>query len=180
MNTSISFRPKLLDALRDYTSRNFLADLVAGITVGIVALPLAMAFAIASGVKPAAGIFTAVIAGFLISALGGSRVSIGGPTGAFVVILYGIGLQYGANNLVICTLVFRVFGAFFFGAVDKLETALQRSRQDPDVLILRMRKVLAMDATGLNSLEDLYDKLRSKGKHLVLSGPPHPAALCDG
>jgi SulP family sulfate permease len=80
MNLSISFRPKLVDTLRGYSSELFFADLVAGITVGIVALPLAMAFAIASGVKPEAGIFTAVIAGFLISALGGSRVAIGGPS----------------------------------------------------------------------------------------------------
>jgi len=68
-------------------------------------------------------------------------------------------------------LVFRVFGAFFFGAADKLETALKRSRQEPDVLILRMRKVLAIDATGLNALEDLYEKLRKRGKYLILSGP---------
>src|SRR5205823_603307 len=68
-------------------------------------------------------------------------------------------------------LIFRVFGAFFFGAADKLETALKRSKQDPRVLILRMRKVLAMDATGLNALEDLFEKLRSKHKHLILSGP---------
>src|SRR3954449_3500103 len=101
MNISFSFQPKLLEALKDYNSEKFRADLVAGITVGIVALPLAMAFAIASGVKPEAGIFTAVVAGFLISALGGSRVAIGGPTGAFVVILYGIGQQYGASNLLI-------------------------------------------------------------------------------
>src|SRR5258706_14173154 len=102
---SIPFRPKLVDALKGYSSQNFLADLVAGITVGIVALPLAMAFAIASGVKPEAGIFTAVIAGFIISAFGGSRVSIGGPAGAFVVIIYGIGQQYGASNLLICTVM---------------------------------------------------------------------------
>jgi SulP family sulfate permease len=105
MNLSISFRPKLLDTLKGYSSQTFFADLVAGITVGIVAIPLAMAFAIASGVKPEAGIFTAVIAGFLISALGGSRVAIGGPTGAFVVIIYGIGQQYGASNLLICTIM---------------------------------------------------------------------------
>src|SRR5438874_10107582 len=105
MNVDLSFRPKLVDALKDYSAEKFRADVVAGITVGIVALPLAMAFAIASGVKPEAGIFTAVIAGFLISALGGSRVSIGGPTGAFVVIVYGIGQQYGAGNLLICTIM---------------------------------------------------------------------------
>src|SRR5260370_22591690 len=105
MNFSILFRPKLVDAMKDYSSQKFFTDLIAGITVGIVALPLAMAFAIASGVKPEAGIFTAVIAGFLISALGGSRVAIGGPTGAFVVIIYGIGQQYGASNLLICTVM---------------------------------------------------------------------------
>jgi len=101
----MAFRPKLMDALKGYGKRDFLRDLVAGITVGIVALPLAMAFAIASGVKPEAGIFTAVIAGFLISALGGSRVAIGGPTGAFVVIVYGIVQQYGLANLLICTVM---------------------------------------------------------------------------
>src|SRR5256885_13601201 len=99
MNLSISFRPKLVDTLKDYSSETFLADLVAGITVGIVAIPLAMAFAIASGVKPEAGIFTAVIAGFLISALGGSRVAIGCPTRAFLVIIYGIRPHYGGGNL---------------------------------------------------------------------------------
>src|ERR1041385_7609548 len=99
MNVKFSFRPRLVDALKGYSRELFLQDLVAGLTVGIVALPLAMAFAIASGVKPEAGIFTAVIAGFLISALGGTRVAIGGPTGAFIVILYGIYAKYGAENL---------------------------------------------------------------------------------
>src|SRR5580698_3243892 len=99
------FRPKLLECLRGYSTRQFFADLTAGLTVGIVALPLAMAFAIASGVKPEAGIFTAVIGGFIISALGGSRVAIGGPTGAFIVILYGIYSKYGADNLAICTVM---------------------------------------------------------------------------
>jgi SulP family sulfate permease len=109
MNVSIRFRPKLLDTLKGYTAQNFFTDLVAGITVGIVALPLAMAFAIASGVKPEAGIFTAVIAGFIISACGGSRVAVGGPTGAFVAILYGLLQQYGASNLAICTIMAGVF-----------------------------------------------------------------------
>ena len=105
MKLDFSFRPKLADALKDYSSEEFGSDLVAGITVGIVALPLAMAFAIASGVTPQAGIFTAVIAGFLISALGGTKVCIGGPTGAFIVILYGIGVKYGLDNLAICTVM---------------------------------------------------------------------------
>ena len=100
-----TFRPKLFDTLKNYSRQEFTADLIAGITVGIVALPLAMAFAIASGVKPEAGIFTAVVAGFLISALGGSKVSIGGPTGAFIVILYGIGVKFGPENLAICTML---------------------------------------------------------------------------
>src|SRR5689334_12368318 len=99
------FRPKLLETLSQYSKPDFIRDLVAGVTVGIVALPLAMAFAIASGVKPEAGIFTAVIAGFIISALGGTKVSIGGPTGAFIVILYGIYAKYGAENLAICTIM---------------------------------------------------------------------------
>ena len=115
MNVSISFRPKLVDTLKNYSLRNLQADTVAGITVGIVALPLAMAFAIASGVKPEAGIFTAVIAGFIISALGGTRVSIGGPTGAFIVILYGINAQYGPQNLAICTIMAGVI-LFIMGA----------------------------------------------------------------
>lgn len=105
MKLNIAFRPRILDTLASYTAKDATADIIAGITVGIVALPLAMAFAIASGVKPEAGIFTAVIAGFLISALGGTKVAIGGPTGAFIVILYGIGAKYGFDNLAICTIL---------------------------------------------------------------------------
>jgi sulfate permease, SulP family len=123
MRPRIAFRPKLVDALKDYSAEKFLADLVAGITVGIVALPLGMAFAIASGVKPEAGIFTAVIAGFLISALGGSRVSIGGPTGAFVVIVYGIVQQYGFDGLLVCTMmagvILLIMGFARFGTMIK-------------------------------------------------------------
>lgn len=99
------FRPKLVDALQGYSSSRFAADAAAGFTVGVLALPLAIAFAIASGMKPEAGIYTAIIAGFIISALGGSRVQIGGPTGAFIVIVYGIVTQYGVANLLICTMM---------------------------------------------------------------------------
>jgi sulfate permease, SulP family len=99
------FRPRLLDDLAGYDQRRFGADLGAGLTVGIVALPLAMAFAIASGVKPEQGLFTAIIAGFLISALGGSSVQIGGPAGAFIVIVYGIVQRYGVANLLIATVL---------------------------------------------------------------------------
>src|SRR5499425_3568725 len=105
MNFPLWFRPRLIDSVKGYSGEKFVPDLIAGVTVGIVALPLAMAFAIASGVKPEAGIFTAVIAGFIISGLGGTKVSIGGPTGAFIVILYGIGAKYGFDNLVICTIL---------------------------------------------------------------------------
>ena len=97
------FQPKLLDSLRGYTREQFWRDVTAGITVGVVALPLSMAFAIASGLKPEAGIFTAIIAGFIISALGGSRVQIGGPAGAFIVIVYGIVERFGVANLIIAT-----------------------------------------------------------------------------
>jgi SulP family sulfate permease len=97
------FRPKLFDTLKNYNSQQLGKDLMAGLIVGIVALPLAIAFAIASGVSPEKGLFTAIIAGFIISALGGSRVQIGGPTGAFIVIVYGIVQQYGVNSLIIAT-----------------------------------------------------------------------------
>ena len=97
------FKPKLLESLQGYTRQHFVSDLSAGATVGVVALPLAMAFAMASGLKPEAGLFTAIIAGFLISALGGTRLQIGGPAGAFIVIVYGIVERYGVANLIIAT-----------------------------------------------------------------------------
>ena len=97
------FRPRLIDALAGYDRRRALTDIGAGVTVGIVALPLAMAFAIASGLKPEQGLITAIVGGFLISALGGSNVQIGGPAGAFIVIVYGILQRYGLTNLLIST-----------------------------------------------------------------------------
>jgi SulP family sulfate permease len=103
MQATHFFRPKLLDCLHGYNRERFSQDVGAGLTVGVVALPLAMAFAIASGLKPEAGLFTAIIAGFLISALGGSRVQIGGPAGAFIVIVYGIVERYGLANLILAT-----------------------------------------------------------------------------
>jgi SulP family sulfate permease len=119
MQVSMEFRPKLLQTLQNYSRRQFWGDVGAGLTVGVVALPLAMAFAIASGLKPEAGLFTAIIAGFLISALGGSKVQIGGPAGAFIVIVYGIVERYGYANLVIATAMSGVmlfaFGFFRLG-----------------------------------------------------------------
>ena len=116
-------QPKLLTTLRGYSSHQFLDDLAAGLIVGIVALPLAIAFAIASGVSPEKGLITAVVAGFFVSALGGSRVQIGGPTGAFVVIVYGIIQNYGLNGLTIATLmagvILVIMGVARFGSVIK-------------------------------------------------------------
>ena len=97
------FRPKLIDTLRGYSGPQFARDLMAGLIVGIVALPLAIAFGIASGVTPEQGLYTAIIGGFLISALGGSRVQIGGPTGAFIVVVYGVVQEFGIAGLVIAT-----------------------------------------------------------------------------
>ncbi len=99
------FNPTLLDTLKSYNRQQFSKDLMAGVIVGVVALPLAIAFAIASGVSPEKGLYTAVIGGFIISALGGSKVQIGGPTGAFIVIVYGIVQQYGVDGLIIATLL---------------------------------------------------------------------------
>ncbi len=121
MQAPLEFRPKLLQALQGYSRQRFWGDVGAGLTVGVVALPLAMAFAIASGLKPEAGLFTAIIAGFLISALGGSRVQIGGPAGAFIVIVYGIVERYGLANLIIATamsgVMLFVFGLFKLGTL---------------------------------------------------------------
>jgi SulP family sulfate permease len=103
--SSSRFTPKLLLCLKGYSLQTFTADVIAGLTVGLVALPLAMAFGIASGVTPQAGIYTAVVAGFLISALGGSRCQIGGPTGAFVVIVAGIISRFGLSGLLLVTLM---------------------------------------------------------------------------
>lgn len=99
------FKPRIVESLQGYNSQRFLKDLGAGITVGVVALPLAMAFAIASGLEPQTGLFTAIVAGFIISAFGGSSVQIGGPAGAFIVVVLGIVNQYGVANLIVCTLM---------------------------------------------------------------------------
>ncbi len=120
---TIDFRPKLLSALRHYDKARFRDDLVAGIVVGIVALPLAIAFGIASGVNPSIGLITAIIGGFIVSACGGNSVQIGGPTGAFIIIVYSIIQQYGLEGLAIATLmaglILIAMGCFHLGTVIK-------------------------------------------------------------
>ncbi len=113
MMTTFAFKPKLLQTLLHYNKQQFTTDLLAGIIVGIVALPLAIAFGIASGVTPEKGIITAIVAGLIISVFGGSKVQIGGPTGAFIIIIYGIIQQYGFEGLTIATLMAGVFLILF-------------------------------------------------------------------
>ena len=113
MTASLTFKPKLFETLRNYDRRQFTTDLLAGIIVGIVALPLAIAFGIASGVTPEKGIITAIVAGLIVSVFGGSKVQIGGPTGAFIIIIYGIIQQYGFEGLTIATLMAGVFLIMF-------------------------------------------------------------------
>lgn len=119
----IDFKPKIVSALSHYSLSRFKADLISGIVVGIVALPLAIAFAIASGVSPTVGLVTAIIGGFLVSALGGCSVQIGGPTGAFIVIISGIIAEHGLEGLYIATimagLILVLMGLFHLGTVIK-------------------------------------------------------------
>ncbi len=111
--TTLEFKPKLFSTLKNYNRKQFTTDLLAGIIVGIVALPLAIAFGIASGVTPEKGIITAIVAGLMVSVFGGSKVQIGGPTGAFIIIIYGIIQQYGFEGLTIATLMAGVFLILF-------------------------------------------------------------------
>ena len=144
------FRPRLLDAVRGYSGTQLRADIAAGLTVGVVALPLAMAVAIARGVKPEQGIVTAIVAGFLISALGGSQVQIGGPAGAFIVIVYGIVQRYGLTNLLIATALSGVLlfamGLLRLGAL---------VRYIPVTIIIGFTNGIAV-LIGLSQLKDLF------------------------
>lgn len=145
----LRFRPRLVDALRGYDTQRLATDVAAGLTVGVVALPLAMAFGIASGVKPEQGIITAIVAGFLISALGGSSVQIGGPAGAFIVIVYGILQKHGLTNLLIATALAGVLlfamGWFKLGAL---------VRYIPVSIIIGFTNGIAV-LIGLSQLRDL-------------------------
>ena len=150
------FRPRLVDALKGYNAALLARDVGAGLTVGIVALPLAMAFAIASGVKPEAGIFTAIIAGFVISALGGSQVQIGGPAGAFIVIVYGIVERYGLANLLIATslagVLMFLMGLFKLGAL---------VRYVPVPIIIGFTNGIAV-LIGLSQVKDFFGLVTPK------------------
>jgi SulP family sulfate permease len=174
------FRPRLLDTLKGYDRNAFAADASAGLTVGIVALPLAMAFAIASGVKPEQGIFTAIVAGFLISALGGSQVQIGGPAGAFIVIVYGIVERYGLTNLLISTalaggLLF-AFGALKLGALVRYipVTIIIGFTNGIAVLIAlsQVKDLLGLEIDKLPA--DFFTQLATLGRHLDTLNPWAP------
>jgi len=177
---TLQFHPRLLADLRGYSRERFFKDLGSGLTVGVVALPLAMAFAIASGLKPEAGLWTAIIAGFLISALGGSSVQIGGPAGAFIVIVYGIIERYGLANLWIATacagVLLFVMGLFRLGNL---------VRYVPVSIVIGFTNGIAV-LIGLSQLKDLlglpvakmpadfFSQVRVIGSHL---GQINPYAL---
>ena len=178
-----SFRPRLLEALSGYNRERLLKDASSGLTVGIVALPLAMAFAIASGLKPEAGIWTAIIAGALISALGGSAVQIGGPAGAFIVIVYGIVERYGVANLLISTACAGVL--LFLLGLFKLGTLV---RYVPVSIVVGFTNGIAVlivlsqlkDLLGLSVPKmpaDFFSQLGAIGSHL---GSFNPYALALG
>ncbi len=180
---ALQFRPVLLDALRGYHRGLLARDVAAGVTVGVVALPLAMAFAIASGLPPQAGIFTAIIAGFLISALGGCRLQIGGPAGAYIVIVFGIVERYGVANLIIATALAGVLlfalGALRLGGLVRFIpvsvvigftngiAVLIALSQLKDFLGLKIER---MPADFLTQLRTLVEHLGSINPHAVAVG----------
>jgi SulP family sulfate permease len=172
------FRPRLVDDLAGYDRARFLKDLGAGVTVGVVALPLAMAFAIASGVKPEAGIFTAIVAGFLISALGGSSVQIGGPAGAFIVIVYGIVERYGLANLLISTMlagtVLFAMGLFKLGALVRyVPVSIVIGFTNGIAVLIGLSQV--RDFLGLTTPKppaDFFSLVGMLGRHLDSISPP--------
>jgi len=171
------FRPRLLDSLKDYDRARFITDLTAGITVGVIALPLAMAFAIASGVKPEQGILTAILGGFLISALGGSNVQIGGPAGAFIVIVYGILERYGLANLLISTLLagalLFLMGALKLGALVRyVPVAIVIGFTNGIAVLIALSQ--AKDLLGLSidkMPSDFFSQLQALSQHIESVNP---------
>ena len=173
MNFAFSFRPRLVDALKNYSAQTFFADLTAGLIVGIVSLPLAIALAIASGLKPEIGIFTAIVGGLLVSALGGSRVQIGGPAGAFVPLLAPIVLLHGPQALVVCALMAGVI-LFVLGAC-KLGTMIKYI-PFPVVTGFTSGIAIIILSTQIKDFFGLPQKLPPDfvGKLRVLAGNFHP------
>ncbi len=183
LSGTIDFRPKLLSALSNYSLSRFKDDLIAGIVVGIVALPLAIAFGIASGVSPTIGLITAIIGGFLVSACGGNSVQIGGPTGAFIVIVYSIIQNYGLQGLAIATLmagmILILLGLFHLGTVIKFIPY-------PIVVGFTSGIALTIFSTQINDffglgLTDVPSEFLSKwGVYLSNFGNIDPITLCVG
>lgn len=177
------FVPKLFTTLRGYTRQQFTSDVLAGVIVGIVALPLAIAFAIASGVPPVNGLYTAIVAGFLISALGGSRVQIGGPTGAFVIIVAGIVEQYGMGGLTVATfmagLMLIAMGIARMGAIIKFipHSLITGFTSGIAVIIAltQLRDFFGLEMTSVPS--EFVEKLTAYAEHF---GTVQPAALGIG
>ncbi|MFO1273381.1 MAG: SulP family inorganic anion transporter [Rubrivivax sp.] len=175
------FRPRLLDALHGYDAARLARDVGAGLTVGIVALPLAMAFAIASGVKPEAGIFTAIIAGFLISALGGSSVQIGGPAGAFIVIVYGIVERYGLANLLIATslagVLLFLMGLFKLGALVRyVPVPIIIGFTNGIAVLIALSQVKDLLGLHIDKMpSDFFAQIQALAQHLGSLNPVAPA-----
>ena len=171
------FRPRLMSALGGYTKDRFLKDAGSGLTVGIVALPLAMAFAIASGLKPEAGIWTAIIAGALIAALGGSAVQIGGPAGAFIVIVYGIVERYGLGNLLISTacagVLLFLLGLFRMGTLVRyvpVSIVIGFTNGIAVLIVLsQLRDLLGLQVPKMPA--DFFSQVRVLGGHLDTFNP---------
>ena len=177
------FRPRLLGIRAGYDRSRFLADVGAGITVGIVALPLAMAFAIGSGVKPEAGLFTAIIAGFLISALGGSSVQIGGPAGAFIVIVYGIVERYGLANLLIATslagVLLFLMGLFKLGVLVRyIPVSIVIGFTNGIAVLIALSQVKDLLGLDIDKLPaDFFTQIKVLAQHI---GSFNPAAFAVG
>ncbi|MDR2365105.1 MAG: SulP family inorganic anion transporter [Zoogloeaceae bacterium] len=180
----IPFRPKLLECLSAYDRTQFGKDVAAGVTVGVLALPLAMAFAIASGMPPSTGIWTGIIAGFLISFLGGSRVQIGGPTGAFIPIVYGVVAMYGASNLLIATMLAGAFllamGIFRMGQLIRfipISVVIGFTNGIAVVIFMsQIKDFLGLDIDRLPS--GFFAQIDTLARSLHLVDPPTLAVSC--
>ena len=177
------FRPRLIQDLRSYSLERFARDAGAGATVGIVALPLAMAFAIASGLKPEAGLWTAIIAGFIIATLGGTSVQIGGPAGAFIVIVYGIVERYGVANLLIATasagVLLFLLGLFRLGTLVRYVPVSVVIGFTNGIAVLialsQLRDLLGLEIAKMPA--DFFNQIRTLGQHI---GSTNPYALALG